>query len=188
MPGMSLIEPYCEREVALALGWALQDAGGPVYLRLVSVPWGLGFEPPPQDGLVEGRGTVVLDGEDALLVAAGPVMVSQAFAAAERLRGDGIRCAVVALPWLRGIDGAWIAELAADAPILCLDNHYASGGQGDALLAALAEASPEAAGRVRKLAVERVPRCGTNDEVLSAHRLDAASVAERVQAELAVRA
>ena len=188
MPGMSLIEPYCEREVELALRWALQEAGGPVYLRLVSVPWELGFEPPPQDALVEGRGTVVLDGEDALLVAAGPVMVSQAFAAAERLREDGIRCGVVALPWLRDIDGAWIAELAAEAPILCLDNHYASGGQGDALLAALGEAAPEAAGRVRKLAVERVPRCGTNDEVLSAHGLDAASVAERVQAELAVRA
>ena len=188
MPGMSLIEPYCEREAELALRWALQEAGGPVYLRLVSVPWELGFEPPPQDALVEGRGTVVLDGEDALLVAAGPVMVSQAFAAAERLREDGIRCGVVALPWLRDIDGAWIAELAAEAPILCLDNHYASGGQGDALLAALAEAASEAAGRVRKLAVERVPRCGTNDEVLSAHGLDAASVAERVQAELAVRA
>ena len=188
MPGMSLIEPYCEREAELALRWALQEAGGPVYLRLVSVPWELGFEPPPQDALVEGRGTVVRDGEDALLVAAGPVMVSQAFAAAERLREDGIRCGVVALPWLRDIDGAWIAELAAEAPILCLDNHYASGGQGDALLAALAEASPATAGQVRKLAVERVPRCGTNDEVLSAHGLDAASVAERVQAELAVRA
>ena len=48
MPGMSLIEPYCEQEVALALGWALQEAGGPVYLRLVSVPWELGFEPPPR--------------------------------------------------------------------------------------------------------------------------------------------
>jgi transketolase len=188
MPGMSLIEPYCEQEVALALGWAIREAGGPVYLRIVSVPWELGFEPPPKDGLVEGRGTVVRDGEDTLLVAAGPVMVSQAFAAAERLQADGIQCGVVALPWLRGIDGAWIAELAAGAPIFCLDNHYASGGQGDALLAALAEASPATAGQVRKLAVDRVPRCGTNDEVLSAHRLDAASVTERVHAELAVRA
>jgi transketolase len=188
MPGMSLIEPYCEREVALALRWALQEAGGPVYLRLVSVPWELDFDPPDADDLVEGRGTVVRDGEDALLVAAGPVMVSQAYGAAERLQGDGIGCAVIALPWLRDIDGAWVAELAGGAPILCLDNHYSSGGQGDALLAALAVASPEAAGSVRKLAVERVPRCGTNDEVLSAHRLDAASVAERVHAELAVRA
>ena len=188
VPGMSLIEPYCEREVALALRWALQEAGGPVYLRLVSVPWELGFEPPAGEGLVEGRGTVVRDGEDALLVAAGPVMVAQAFAAAERLQGDGIFCGVLALPWLRDIDGAWIAELAGGAPILCLDNHYSSGGQGDALLAALAGASPEAAASVRKLAVERVPRCGTNDEVLNAHRLDAANVAERVHAELAVRA
>jgi transketolase len=119
---------------------------------------------------------------------AGPVMVSQAFAAAERLEQRGIRCGVVALPWLCGIDGAWVAELAGEAPIFCLDNHHSAGGQGDALLAALGEASPEAAGQLRKLAVEEVPHCGTNDEVLSAHRLDAASVAERVQAELGVRA
>jgi transketolase len=188
MPGMSLVEPYCEQEVALALDWAVRRARGPVYLRLVSVPWALGFDPPAQDGLVEGRGTVVRDGEDALFVAAGPVMVSQAFAAAERLAEHGVRCGVVALPWLAGIDGAWVAELAGEAPIFCLDNHYSAGGQGDALLTALAEESPEAAGRLRKLAVEEVPCCGTNDEVLSAHRLDAATVVERVQAELGVRA
>jgi transketolase len=188
IPGLSMIEPCCEHEVALALEWAVRDASGPVYLRLVSVPWGLGFDPPAQDRLVEGRGTVVRDGEDALFVAAGPVMVSQAFAAAERLDTRGIRCGVVALPWLRDLDGAWIGELAADAPIFSLDNHYSVGGQGDAVITALAGASPESAGRVRKLAVETIPRCGTNDEVLSAHGLDAASVAERVEAELAVRA
>jgi transketolase len=188
MPGMSLIEPYCEREVALGLDWAVRDAPGPVYMRLVSVPWELGFDPPDQDRLVEGRGTIVRGGEDALFVAAGPVMVSQAFAAAERLEERSVRCGVVALPWLRGIDGAWIAELAGDAAIFCLDNHYSSGGQGEAVLAALAQESPDAAGRLRKLAVEEVPRCGTNDEVLSAHRLDHASIAERVEAELGVRA
>jgi transketolase len=188
MPGMSLVEPYCEQEVALALDWALRHASGPVYIRLVSVPWELGFEPPAQDRLVEGRGTVVRDGEDALFVAAGPVMVSQAFAAGERLEERGISCGVVALPWLRGIDAGWIAELAGEAPIFCLDNHYSAGGQGEALVSALGEASPESAGQVRRLAVHEVPRCGTNDEVLSAHRLDAASVAERVQSELAVRA
>jgi transketolase len=130
---------------------------------------------------------MVRDGQDLLFVAAGPVMVSQAFAAAELLEAREVRCGVVALPWLGGIDGAWIAELAGDAPILCLDNHYPTGGQGDALLAALAEGAPEAAGRLRKLAVEEVPRCGTNDEVLVAHRLDAASLVERVEAELGVR-
>ena len=33
------------------------------------------------------------------------------------------QCAVVALPWLNGIDGAWLGELAGDGPVLCLDNH-----------------------------------------------------------------
>ena len=49
------------------------------------------------------------------------------------------------------------------------------GGQGDAVLAALAAAG--ASNRVHKLGVESVPECGTNDEVLGAHRLDAAQPA-----------
>ena len=40
---------------------------------------------------------------------------------------------------------------------------------------------------VRKLAVEEIPACGTNDEVLAAHRLDAASIARRVAVALPAR-
>jgi transketolase C-terminal domain/subunit len=74
-----------------------------------------------------------------------------------------------------------IRELTADAPILCLDNHYPAGGQGDGVTAALAAAGRPAAGRVRRLAVETVPACGANDEVLRAHRLDPAGVAAAVR-------
>ncbi len=123
------------------------------------------------------------DGADALLVADGPVMVSQAWAAAELMAAEGVDCGVLALPWLRGIDGDWLAELAGSRPLFCLDNHYSVGGQGDAVLAALGGAVP-----VHKLGVEEVPVCGTNDEVLRAHRLDAAGVARRVRATLPVRA
>jgi transketolase len=41
---------------------------------------------------------------------------------------------------------------------------------------------------VHKLGVESVPACGTNDEVLRAHGLDAASLAEHVGARLPARA
>jgi transketolase len=108
------------------------------------------------------------------------VMVSQAWAAAERLAGDGVRCGVVALPWLRDVDGEWLAEVARGAPVAVIDNHYAVGGQGDAVLAAGVPAT--------KLAVQEVPRCGANDEVLRAHRLDAESIAARVAAGLGRRA
>ncbi len=50
MPGMALIEPYCEDEARAAVDWAVREATGPVYIRLVSVPWELGFEPPGTPG------------------------------------------------------------------------------------------------------------------------------------------
>ncbi len=185
MPGMALIEPASEHEARLALEWAVREATGPVYLRLVSVPWELGFEPPRARRLVPGRGEVVLAGADATIVATGPVMLSQAYRAAERLAADGRQIGVVALPWLRDIDGGWLAAVAGEAPVVCLDNHYTDGGQGDAVLAGLAAAG--AANRVHKLGVESVPMCGTNDEVLRAHHLDADSVAQRVGAALPSR-
>ena len=67
---------------------------------------------------------------------------------------------MVALPWLRDVDGAWLAEVAGGAPIFCLDNHYVVGGQGDAVLAALAADAPEAAARVHKIGVTEVPKSG----------------------------
>src|SRR5437764_13350159 len=48
IPGMALLEPYCEHETETAVAWAVHEARGPVYLRLVSVPWELGFDPPAE--------------------------------------------------------------------------------------------------------------------------------------------
>jgi transketolase len=178
MPGMALLEPASEHEAALALAWAIHEAKGPVYIRLVSVPWALPFEPPQAKRLEPGRGELVREGSDAVLVTTGPVMLSEAWRACELLERRGARCALVSLPWLRGIDGAWLADVAAGAPVVCVDNHYVDGGQGDSVLAALAGAGSP----VVRLGVEALPVCGTNDEVLRAHRLDAEGLADRVSA------
>ena len=175
VPGMAAIEPYCEAEVRRAVEWAVREAEGPVYLRLVSPPWPLGFDPPPAE-LVAGRGTVLREGEEGTFVCTGPVLVSQAWRACKLLEG---RYGLIALPWLRTIDGAWLAGTASGT-IVCLDNHVLPGGQGEAVLHALADSAPEAAARTRLVGVDRVPECGTNDEVLRAHGLDAESLAERV--------
>jgi transketolase len=182
MPGMALIEPYSEDEVRAAVAWAVHEAPGPVYLRLVSVPWALGFQPLPIERLEPGRGTVLRPAGDVLFVAAGPVMVAAGWHAADLLTGGGHEAGVVALPWLRDVDGAWLAEIAGNAQIVCLDNHYVSGGQGDAVLAALVEAAPEAAARVRKIGVTSVPKSGGNDEVLRAHGLDPEGIRRQLDA------
>ncbi len=181
VPGLALLEPSSEHEVRAAVDWAVHDAPGSVYLRLVSVRWLLPFEPPAVTELVPGRGTVVRTGKDGLFVAAGPVMLGGAWHAAELLAGEGLELGVVSLPWLRDVDGAWVAEIADGAPIFCLDNHYAVGGQGDAVLAALVADAPEAAARVAKIGVDEVPKSGENNETLHVHGLDAEGIAARVR-------
>jgi transketolase len=172
VPGMACLEPATEAEMRACVAWAVHDAPGPVYLRVVSVPWELGFEPPAHATVVPGRGTVVRSGSRACVVCTGPVLLSQAVAAADRV-GD---VAVISLPWLRDVDGPWLAAAAGDAPVVVLDNHVAGGGQGDAVRAAL-DGRP-----VAVWAVEGVPACGTNDEVLRVHGLDADSLARRLEA------
>ena len=168
VPGMAAIEPYCEAEVGLALDWAVREAEGPVYVRLVSPPWQLPFE--PRTDFAPGRGTVLREGGDGAFVCTGPVLVSQAWLACERLAEDGIDFGLVALPWLRGIDGAWLAEAVPrgddrDRRQPRPRRRPGRGGAGGAR-----RGGPEAAARVRQIGVEGIPECGTNDEVLRVAR------------------
>jgi transketolase len=187
MPGIALIEPFSESEARAAVRWAVRHAPGSVYLRLVSVPWAMGFEPPDVVELVPGRGTVLRQAGDVLFVAAGPVMVAAAWGAAELLESKGIDAGVVALPWLRDVDGAWVAEAAGEATIFTLDNHYLAGGQGEAVLAALAAQAPEAAARLHQIGVTEIPKSGENNEVLRAHGLDADGIVAQVTLRLGAR-
>jgi len=114
-------------------------------------------------------------------------MVAAGWHAADLLAEEGYDAGAVALPWLRGVDGAWLADVAGGAQIFCLDNHYVVGGQGDAVLAALAAEAPEAATRVHKIGVTSVPKSGGNDEVLRAHGLDAEGIRRQVVARLPSR-
>src|SRR4051794_3368894 len=181
VPRMALIEPFSESEARAAVRWAVHQATGSVYIRLVSVPWALGFDPPEVEALRPGQGTVLREPGQVLLVAAGPVMVASAWRAAGVLAEYGVEAGVVSMPWLRAVDGSWVADVADNAPIVTLDNHYLTGGLGDAVLAALAADAPGAAARLHKIGVDEVPKSGENNEVLRAHRLDGDSIAERVR-------
>jgi transketolase len=92
----------------------------------------------------------------------------------------GVRATVVALPWLSGVDGGWLAQIAGDAPVVCLDNHVLAGGQGAAVQAAIAGVRP--ATRVHRIGVEGIPACGRNDEILREHGLDAPTLARIISA------
>jgi transketolase len=188
MPGMVLAEPATEAEVELIVDYLLNRTPESAYLRLVTVPCEVPFELPAGHRPVEGRGIAIAEGRDAILLGYGPVLLSEAYRAAALLAGQGIGLTVVDLPWLNRVDRDWLREIVAGFPrVFTLDNHYLTGGQGQMLAAALASLSPPGLQGVTCLGVEEIPRCGKNDEVLRAHRLDAASLAERIRAALEER-
>jgi transketolase len=182
VPGLRMLEPSCAREVELALGYLLDVHRGPGYLRLVSIPVQRHFELPADYVLEPGRGVALRPGREAVLVAAGPVVLNEAVKAADLLAEAGIRLGVVNLPWLNLVDPAWLRELAEGYPLLVLaDNHCQEGGQSETVAAALAGLGLSHPPRLVRLGLTGLPECGQNAEVLAAHGLDAAGLARAIQ-------
>jgi len=187
IPGLELIEPSTEAEVELAVDYCVNRAAGSSYLRLVSIPAEVPYRLPDGYRLEPGRGVTLREGRDAVVIAYGPIMLAQAYRAAELLAGRAaLEVAVVNLPWLNRVDLDWLDALAGRYPwIFTLDNHYVAGGQGQMLAAHLAELARRPLPRLKRLGLTGVPLCGGNTEVLQAHRLDAESLAEELAATLA---
>src|SRR6202008_1724216 len=83
VPRLCMLAPSSSSEVANALEYVLGVHEGSASLRLGSLPWELPFRMPEPARLVPGRGVSVRSGRDAVIIAYGPVMLSQAYLAAE---------------------------------------------------------------------------------------------------------
>lgn len=175
-----LVAPSCAAEVAPLFDWCLTRTTGSSVLRLESIPWPVPFSLPERHELREGVGCELRPGRDLAFVGYGPVLLAEAWKAADILAERGISAAVINLPWLNRIDRAWLARVASSVPFLfTLDNHYLTGGQGEQLAAALLELGFEQPPRLIRFGVEGLPACGASLEVLEHHRLDGCSLAER---------
>lgn len=185
IPGLTLIQPADEEEARLAIRWAVEKNPASTYLRMVSIPVATSFSLPKDYTLTPGRGVLVREGSDALIIAYGPMMLEEAYQSAELLEAQGVSAAVMNMPWLNTIDEVWLKEACAPfQEIITLDDQYVSMGQGTLIAAALARQGLRGA-RVLSLGVTEVPECGENREVLIYHRLiyhrlDRSSIAQRV--------
>ena len=181
LPGTTIVQPGNAEETAALLRWAVEDADGNVAVRLAIGPSPRRVELP---GVVEvGRGTVLREGREAVLVAYGPVLLHEALLASELLAESGrLGLRVVALPWLNRLDPEWVAgEIGSFDQIFVLEDHSPVGGLGDGLRRIID-------GRwLSVLGVEGWPACGTPEEALRFHGLDGASLADRIAARVGVR-
>ena len=134
-----------------------------------------------------GKGTVILDGQDAVLLAYGPVMLNEAMIAAEALHGQNLSLKVVNLPWLNRINEDWFIEIvAAFETVFVLDNHSQFGGLGDQVLNTAQKLDELRSKRYLKFAINEYPACGTPPEVLAYHKLDGKSIAASIRKQLKI--
>ena len=183
IPGLVLLEPSCEDEVAAAVEYCVRGTAESCYLRLVSIPCQVPYQLPAEYRLAEGRGVALTEGEDAILFAYGPVLLAQAYEAAVRLRKEqGVGLTVINLPWLNRVDDSWLLDTIGDCrQVFTLDDHYVAFGQGQMLAARIAALGPPGV-VVRQLGLDALPVCGQNSEALVAHELDAGGLARQVAA------
>jgi transketolase len=123
-----------------------------------------------------GQGVTLVAGADITIIAYGPVLLSAAVAASRILSQEKkLSVKVINLPWLNRVDNEWLKkELKGCRKLLSLDNHYDTGGQGDLIAKALAQAGIEI--EFHNLGIAQIPPCGTNPEVLNAVGLDTTAI------------
>jgi transketolase len=116
------------------------DLPGPSYLRL-----GRGPTPdlpaPPPTRLGHAQVLRPLSGPVSI-VACGPYPVLYALEAADELGRRGLDAGVVNLHTVKPLDTAALAAAARDAVVVTVEEHWAAGGVGSAVLEALAESAP----------------------------------------------
>ncbi len=181
MPGLVMVEPSCEEEVATLLDWCINQTDQSCYIRLVSIPYPVPYKLPDGYSPKKGQGVSLIDGNDAVIIAYGPIMLTAAVEAATILKEENIiSVKVVNLPWLNCVDGDWLSrEVCGSEIIFSIDNHYRIGGQGDRL-AELFGTSLFSGKTLHRIALDEIPSCGANVEVMAHHHFDARSIANRL--------
>ncbi len=113
---------------------------------------------------------------DQLTIVAAGVTLFEALKAHEQLQNHGIAVRVIDLYSIVPIDRATLLDSAraTSGKILTVEDHYAHGGLGDAVLNAVAGEGV----RVHKLAVREIPHSGKPDELVDRYGIGARSIVE----------
>ncbi|MCC6968528.1 MAG: transketolase [Nitrospira sp.] len=113
---------------------------------------------------------------DQLTIVAAGVTLFEALKAHDQLKAAGIATRVVDLYSIVPVDQATLIDCAraTGGRFLTVEDHYAHGGIGDAVLSALASEGV----RVRKLAVREIPRSGKPEELVDHFGIGVRSIVE----------
>ena len=182
IPGMTILNPADAVEARLAVEAAIKMQG-PCYLRFGRMAVPVIFD---KDYKFEiGRGVKLADGTDVSLIATG-IEVEQALAARELLAAEGISASVIHIHTIKPLDeDLVVAEAQKTGAIVTCEEHSIIGGLGGAVAECLSAKCPTP---VLRVGVEDTfGRSGPAKELVSYFGLDAAAIAAKAKAAVALK-
>jgi transketolase len=167
--GSTVLHP-CDANQTAKLVERMADTEGIVYLRTLrpntTVIYG------PDEEFEIGGSRTVRQGDDVAIVGAG-ITVHEALKAADTLAQEGIEARVIDLYSIKPLDAETLRSLTC--PIVTVEDHWAEGGLGEAVLSALGAADERPP--VVQLAVTEMPHSGKPAELLAEAGIDADGIA-----------
>ena len=180
--GSTVLYP-CDGNQTAMLVRAMADTQGISYLRTTRSDTPVIYGPDEQFPVGGSKTLRSSDDDDVTIVAAG-ITLHEALAAAARLAEEDISARVIDLYSVKPIDEDTLGAIRT--PIVTVEDHWAQGGIGEAVLAALAESDERPP--VHVLAVREMPHSGKPAELLAAAGIDADAIVAAARALVTARA
>jgi len=131
-----------------------------------------------EDFPIGGSKTLRHGDEDRVTIVAAGVTLHEALKAADTLAAEHVNVRVIDLYSVKPLDMTALRTAAAEtAAIITVEDHYAEGGIGEAVAAALADVATP----VFSLAVGKLPMSGKPHELLAFEGINAAAIVARVR-------
>jgi transketolase len=183
--GSTVLHP-CDANQTAKLVAAMAELEGISYLRTLRPATPVLYDADESFPIGGSKVLRSTDEDEVAIVAAG-ITVHEALKAADALGEEGLNVRVIDAYSIKPIDRERLREAAeATGRLITVEDHWAEGGLGDAVLEALAEADEHA--RVIKLAVREMPTSGKPEELLGAAGIDATRIADAARRLIAARA
>lgn len=181
IPNMTIIEPVNAKQLSSALNWAINNCQESLYMRLTSIPYKQTPELSQISDFIPGQGECIRKGNDLVIICFGPILTLQAIQAAEILADKGIEATIIVTPWINRIDISWLRKTLGSTPlVVTLENHYTESGVGSYYTKLMANFGLLYNRKVLTLGINELPVCGSNDEVLAFHGLNADMLASKI--------
>jgi transketolase len=173
--GSTVLYP-CDANQAARLTAAVADGQGVIYLRLTRGSTPVIYEA-GEEFPVGGSRVLRSSADDQVTIAAAGITVPEALTAASQLAARGVNARVIDVYSVKPIDAATLRQAARDTGrIVTVEDHWAEGGLGGAVLEVFADGTDEALPIVRTLAVREMPGSAAPEDQLADAGIDSRAI------------